>query len=79
MGDIKYLFVLGLYFGAMNQFIGFTISMFVTAVFIIMDYIIKLIKREDKSEKVSLPKELSFGFYLGIGFTIVMLLQNGIL
>ena len=58
-GDIKYLAILGLYFGFGAQIVGLFFS-------IIIGFIIELFKRN---------KDIPFGFYLSIGFTILMIFE----
>lgn len=64
-GDIKYLAVLGLFFGVGLQIAGIIISMFATLIGLLID---KFIFKKDISK-------IPFGLYLSIGFTIVMILS----
>ena len=71
-GDIKYLVVLGMYFMAMGQLIGFIISLFCALVGILLVGVINYIK---KTNNKFLPTEIPMGFYFSIGYTIMMLLK----
>jgi len=61
-GDIKYLAILGLYFGFGTQIVG----LFISAIISFFGVIIELIKKKD---------EMIFGFYLSIGFIILMIFE----
>ena len=64
-GDIKYIALLGLYFGFGAQLLGLFLSIIATLV----GTSLSLLSSKEKSD------EIPFGFYLSIGFTIIMIFE----
>ena len=74
IGDLKYLAILGLYFGWEMLIIGIIIAevfIFISLIYHIFDGLVKHKKHVFKEilEKYEIP----LGFYLGIAFTILLL------
>ncbi|MBR6252791.1 MAG: prepilin peptidase [Clostridia bacterium] len=65
-GDIKYIALLGLFFGLGSQLLGLFVSLLAT----LIGTGIKLLTKK-KSDDDLIP----FGFYLSIGFTIIMIFE----